>query len=363
MLIDLHLVAPAGAEGTLVDRLLEACVEAGLDGACLVGAGGPPPVDAARASRFASRLALFFGVEIPLERGRLVWIPEDPTLLGTGDWRATVGDKPTLASVLALREACGGAVVAAHPYDRAGGVPFADGIYQAKGLDGVMAGSAALDRARNNMAVEAAQRLEVQPVGGTGGGVGPEGVGASATAFASEFTDQASLVAALKRKDAWAVDLVSRPEQLAEEEASDRGHGEDRRGPPRDRGGWRGGDRGPGDRRDGRGGGRDGHDGRRDGGRGDRPGGFRGDRPQGDRAPRPPQDRPQGERPAGDRPQGDRPPRPQGDRPQGEPGAGAAGEGEHRRRRRRRGGGGGRGPGEGGPGSGPTTPVPQEGNA
>ena len=68
-----------------LERVLEACVEAGLDGVCLLGNGTPPPIEEARASRFAARLALFFGVQFRVDRGTLVWIPADPAVLGAAE--------------------------------------------------------------------------------------------------------------------------------------------------------------------------------------------------------------------------------------------------------------------------------------
>jgi len=210
MLVDLYLVAPRGLEGPGLDRLLEACVEAGLDGACLVGQGECPPIEAARRSRFADRLFLAFGVEIPLHRGRLLWIPPDPEVLPGHEWQGFLDQG--IEGAKALRERHGGVLVASHPYDRAGGPPFVDGVMTLRFLDGVMAGSGSADHTRNLMACTAAQRLGVPTLGGTGAGFGPEQVGTSATAFVETLTSQGALVQALQSKDAWAVELLSRPD-------------------------------------------------------------------------------------------------------------------------------------------------------
>jgi hypothetical protein len=365
MVIDLHVVVPQGGDSATLDRLLNAGIESGLDGLCLFGAGAPPPMEAARTSRFAGRLALYFGIEFPLERGRLLWIPEDPAALDGEVWRDAVGEHPTLASVAAVRERCGGVVLAAHPYERLAGPAFVDSVFALKNIDGVVAATAALDRVRNRMALEAAQRLNLAALGGSGSVAGPAEIGLAASVFPGEALDQATLVAMLRRKDAWTVELLSRPDQLEPEDEGgrdrDRGRGSSRGG--RDsRGEFRPGDRGE-RRPDGRNEPRP--DGRneprpdprnerrpdgRDQGRGDPRGAPRGD--------------PRGERPRGPGgpmvPSGAREPRgPQGPAGGGVPGEPAAEGGPGRRRHRRRGGGG-RGSGEGG--GPPSSQAPSGGN-
>ncbi len=326
MVIDLHVVVPQGCDAAALDRLLNAGIESGLDGMLLLGAGAPPPVEAARTGRFGGRIALFFGIEFPLERGRLLWIPEDPVALDGADWRQAVGDRPTLASVAAVRERCGGVVLAAHPYDRGAGPAFVDAVFTLKNIDGVITATAPLDRTKNNMALEAAQRLGLAALGGSGSAAGWSDIGAAASVFPGAIEDQAALVAAIRNKDAWTVEMISRPDQLEPEgeggRERDRGHDRDRGGP---RGGYGRGDRG--DRRDGR--------------------------PEGRREHR--DDRPRGSGSSGG-PSG-RPPREPGEPGEAATGAAAGeggGSGRHRRRRR----GSHRGPGEGGG----NPPAPQATN-
>jgi hypothetical protein len=248
MVIDLHVVVPGGGDSASLDRLLDASIEAGLDGICLLGPGTPPPVEAARGGRFAGRISLYFGIEFPLERGRLLWIPENPDSLAGGEWRTVAGDQPTGASVMAVRERCGGVIVAAHPYERLAGPALLDAVYGLRGIDGVIAATAPLDRVRNKMAIEAAQRMNLAVLGGSGSAAGPAEVGVAATLFPVKLSDQASLVAAIRRKDAWTIEMLSRPDQMEPEEEtsgerdreSGRGSGRSGRGP---RGAY-----GPGDR-------------------------------------------------------------------------------------------------------------------
>lgn len=232
MVIDLYVVAPPGGPEAL-DLVLEACVEAGLDGLCLLGVAAPPPVQAARASRFSARLGLFFGVQFPVDRGLLVWLPRDPAVLDREDWRAP---PPRNADdVLALAQVHGGTVLAAHPYDRSRGTSFGDAIFGVAGLGGIQVANARLERFRNNMAIDATIRAKAAAFGGTGP-ESPDRIGRAATVFLDALPDQAALVDALQRGDTWAVEFLASPDEDDGREAGRGGRESDGR-PPRHNGG------------------------------------------------------------------------------------------------------------------------------
>ncbi len=178
-------------------------------------------------------------------------------------WLETLGPQPTVASVTNLVAASGGGLIAAHPYDRSAGPSFADGIFAMTSLDAIQVSNAGLASERNHIAVDAAIRMKVSAVGGSG--TGREGpVGRAATVLLHAPRDQADLVDILRKGDVWVVEMLD--EVPAEEPEAPRDRGDDRRG---DRGG-RGGDRG------GRGGGRGGpRHGDRGGSRGPGAGGPR----------------------------------------------------------------------------------------
>lgn len=236
MVIDLYVVAPPGGPEAL-DPVLEACVEAGLDGLCLLGTAAPPPVQAARASRFAARLGLFFGVQFQVDRGVLVWLPRDPDVLDREDWREPA---PRSADdVVALARAHGGTVLATHPYDRSRGTSFGDAIFGVTELGGIQVANARLERFRNNMAIDATIRAKTAAFGGTGP-EGPDRIGRAATVFLDALPDQAALVDALLRGDTWAVEFLASPDEDNGREEGRGGRDPDGRPPRRDGGRDRG---------------------------------------------------------------------------------------------------------------------------
>jgi hypothetical protein len=240
MVIDLHLVVPQDTDAAEMDSLLEACVENGLDGVCLLGEGAVPPIDLARASRYSARLSLFYGVEFSLERGRLWWIPADVEVLQGEGWRDDVPGSEEAMGAIADRH--GGVMLIAHPYERSRGPSFGDGVFRFRGIHGVEIANAVLDQARNCMAVDAVIRMNVSAVGGTGGLAGPGAVGRAATVFMGEIGSQAALVEALLRGDCWAVEFLGMNEAFKRGNVgSVRGVGGSRNGGARD-----GRDRGPG---------------------------------------------------------------------------------------------------------------------
>jgi hypothetical protein len=269
MVVDLHVVAPGTEEA--LGSLLANCARAGLDGVCLLGAGEAPPVAAARQRAAGTGLALFFGVEFLLDRGRLIWIPRDPEVLG-GPWREELGPRPTVDRVTALAAGRGGILLAAHPYDRSAGASFADAIYQLEGIQGIQVANASLNAPRNHLALDAVLRLKLAAVGGTGPGGTP---GRAATVLLGTPADQAALVDVLARGDVWALEFLDEappPEDPEHDFRRDRDRGPERGG---DRGGrpdFRSGHDAP---RGGQGGGLrpDGDGRRRHRGRGPRPGG------------------------------------------------------------------------------------------
>jgi hypothetical protein len=240
MVVDLHVVVPQGDPDAL-ERGLEACIEAGLDGVCLLGEAVAPPVEAARASRFAARLALFFGVRFPVDRGVLLWLPADPAVLADEPWRAA--PPRDAAGVTALADAHGGVVLAAHPYDRTRGDSFGDGIFNMVGLTGIEVANARQDRFRNNMAVDATLRTKTSAFGGTASDE-VERIGRAATVFLEVPADQAALVEALRRSDTWAVEFLASLDEALSRDEGRSGRAPDRRPQGRRDGGSR--DRGRG---------------------------------------------------------------------------------------------------------------------
>lgn len=240
MVVDLHVVVPQGDPDAL-ERELEACIEGGLDGVCLLGESEAPPIEAARASRFSARLALFFGVRFPVDRGVLLWLPADPAVLADAPWRTA--PPRDAAAVTALAQTHGGVVLAAHPYDRTRGDSFGDAIFNVGGLAGIEVANARQDRFRNNMAVDATLRNKTCAFGGTASDQ-VDRIGRAATVFLDAPVDQAALVEALRRSDTWAVEFLGSLDEAVRRDEGRPGRAQEHRPQGRRDGGSR--DRGRG---------------------------------------------------------------------------------------------------------------------
>lgn len=219
MIVDLHVCIPASMTDEVIGRVLESCRAAGLDGACLVGIDAVPPVE--RITALAGGFPVFFGVELSVPRGRLVWIPEDPARLDAG---LPVGR--SLEEVIAFFKDNGGIMFAAHPYDRSDGTSFADGAYDLDDISGIEVVNAGRDPYRNNMAQDVVFQLKLRGFGGTGRREpGPGEIGAAATLILDDVSSQADLVRQLGKEDCWALEFLSDPSQFGPDGESDNGSG------------------------------------------------------------------------------------------------------------------------------------------
>ncbi len=229
MLVDLHVVAPPAGVGQEWANLIRACKGVGLDGVCLVAEGSLPALEDAKA--IARDIALFVGALFPVGRGRLILVPArlegfSETLRGRS--------VTTYEEALALAEDTDAAVIAVHPYDRSAGTSFSDTIFQLEGLDAVEVANATRSEVANRLALEAALRLHLAPVGGTGPATSPGTVGRAATAFARPVVDQAALVEAIRSGEVFPVEMsrrggggrpAERPRRPGHSRPSDSGEG------------------------------------------------------------------------------------------------------------------------------------------
>ncbi|HOA13189.1 MAG TPA: hypothetical protein PLB35_03440 [Myxococcota bacterium] len=219
MIVDLHVCIPPSMTDEVIESVLDSCRRAGLDGACLVGIDSVPPVE--RIRELAGDLAVFFGVEFSLPRGRLVWIPTDVSHLGHA-----LPFGRSLEEMVAFFKAEGGVMFAAHPYDRSDGPAFSDGIYDLDDISGIEVANAGRDPWKNNMAQDAVVQLKLKGFGGTGRHeAGAAEIGSAATLILDDAQSQADLVAQLGRDDLWAVEFLSDASQFGEDGGDD-GHRE-----------------------------------------------------------------------------------------------------------------------------------------
>jgi predicted metal-dependent phosphoesterase TrpH len=208
MLIDLHVHTRRTPGGTLQPlEVLRRARQAGLDGVVFADLGAFGELEEVRvAGREAGLLALV-GLEVVTDHGWFLCYFPDPGGLpepaqlfgGVTPWPA----QPLLATVAAR----GGVAVAAHPYDRAIAPATGDAVFS---LDGLAALEGHHGRTRghvNDLAVEAADHLNLPCVGGSGALVSLDEVGGVATLFRDPVRSEADLVAQLRAGTVHAVTL------------------------------------------------------------------------------------------------------------------------------------------------------------
>lgn len=250
MLVDLHVHSNLTPGCRLDPTLaLEKAEAVGLDGICFTDRNTFKAAAAAHELRKTTDLAVFAGAEIATDHGLyLVFFanpeaqPEPAELFGA----------PTAAGLWSARHvvdtvrARGGAVIAAHPYDRNVERPAGDYVFTLRGLTAIEGYAGTRKSNVNELAIEAADHLSLPVVGGSGALDGYDQVGTAATLFRDPVRTEAELVAALRGGSVWAVAIGKPPKFLGDELAlrdreRDRDERRDDRGGERDdrRGGHR----------------------------------------------------------------------------------------------------------------------------
>jgi len=260
MLIDLHVHSHHTRGCTLTPRdAIRRAKEAGLDGIAFTDLNVLDGLEEIRAAGREEGFLALCGVELATDRGHYLCyfpdparVPAPPQVFGSATpWQAR--------EVLARVRELGGVAVAAHPYDKTVERPSGDFIFTLDGLSAIEGLNTRRKGPANDLAVEAADHMNLPCVGASGAHA-LEDIGKAATLFRDPVTSEAELVAQLRAGTVFCVAIGVTP-------SGDSGRGD--RGPV-----------GPGGRRDhghgghgggghgrGRGGGRGGRDRDRDRGR------------------------------------------------------------------------------------------------
>jgi predicted metal-dependent phosphoesterase TrpH len=255
MLIDLHVHSHHTRGGTLAPReVVRRAKAAGLDGVAFTDLNTLDGLEEIRAAGREEGFLALCGVEIATDRGHYlcffpdpVKVPAPPQVFGSATpW-------PVRDVIAKVRE-LGGAVVAAHPYDKTVDRPSGDFVFTLDGLSALEGLNARRKGPANDLAVEAADHMNLPCTGGSGALESLDEVGKAATLFREPVASEADLVRQLRAGAVFCVAVGVSPETP---ERGGRGHGE-RHG--------HGERRGHGDRREH--GGRGDAGGRRQGGRG-----------------------------------------------------------------------------------------------
>lgn len=242
MLIDPHVHTHHTPGVTLTPReAVRRAREAGLDGVAITDLNTLEGLAEVReAAREESFLALC-GVELATDHGHYLCyfpdparVPNPPQIFGTTPW--------PVREVLARVAEMGGVAVAAHPYDKSVERPSGDFVFTLDGLSALEGLCARRRGPANDLAVEAADHMNLPCIGGSGAHEAGD-IGKAATLFKRPVAGEADLVQQIRSGTVFCVEIGPRPG------APERGHGG---GGHRDAGGrGRGEGRGPRGRRGG----------------------------------------------------------------------------------------------------------------
>ncbi|HTP49386.1 MAG TPA: PHP domain-containing protein [Anaeromyxobacteraceae bacterium] len=246
MLIDLHVHSRHSAGCALAPRdVVRRAREAGLDGVAFTDLNTLDGLEEIRSAGREEGFLALCGVEIATDRGHYLCffpdpekVPALPQIFGTPPW--------PVRDVLRKVGELGGVAVAAHPYDKSIERPSGDFIFTLDGLAAVEGLNVRRKGPANDLAVEAADHMNLPCTGGSGAKESLDDIGLAATLFKDPVGSERDLVAQLRAGAVFCVAIGVTPQPAS-------GRGGDRGGPRRggERGGQgRGGDRGGQGRRD-----------------------------------------------------------------------------------------------------------------
>jgi predicted metal-dependent phosphoesterase TrpH len=249
MLVDLHVHSRHTPGCALAARdVVRRARDAGLDGVVLTDVNTLDGLAELRDAGREAGLVALGGVELATDHGRYLCylaeperLPALPQVFGTPPW--------PVREVLRFVRERGGVVVAAHPYDKTVDRPSGDFVFTLEGLSAIEGLCGRARAAVNDLAVEAADHLNLPCVAGSGAHASLDEIGTVATLFREPIATEADLVAQLRAGRVYCAWIGAPPAARAEprDGRGERreGRGERREGRGERRGGRRGGrDRG-----------------------------------------------------------------------------------------------------------------------
>jgi hypothetical protein len=262
MLIDLHLHSHHTRGGTLSPRdVVRRAKELGLDGVAFTDLNTLDGLEEIREAGRAEGFLALCGVEVATDRGHYLCffpdpakVPAPPQLFGSATpW--------AVRDVLARVRELGGVAIAAHPYDKTVEKPSGDFIFTLDGLSAIEGLNTRRKGPANDLAVEAADHMNLPCTGASGALESLDDIGKAATLFREPVASEGDLVRQLKAGTVFCVaigitPLAPQPERHGERRGGHGEHHERREHGPRrgghgghgDGGGRRGGGRGRGGR-------------------------------------------------------------------------------------------------------------------
>jgi predicted metal-dependent phosphoesterase TrpH len=236
MLIDLHVHSHHTRGCTLRPaEVLAAARAAGLDGVLFTDLNTLDGLEEIRAAGREVGLLALVGLEVATDRGHYLCVFPDPAKVPAPAQLFGSATPWPVREVLARVQALGGVAVAAHPYDKTIDHPSGDFIFTLDGLTAIEGLHGCKKGSHNDLAIEAADHLNLPCVGGSGALGAASQVGTAATLFRDPVASEADVVAQLRAGTVFCVALgVTPPPPERGERREERG-GRDRggRGGPR----------------------------------------------------------------------------------------------------------------------------------
>lgn len=212
MLIDLHAKTHFSEGVSLTpEQIFSKAQKAGLDGVAICDtestAHAQEIIDLAD-EKF-SDLAVFIGVEIATDRGRLLgFVPYIDDFYLNEEWAwLTHRTTPSAQAVLDLFAEKKGFVIAARPYDLEMPFNMGDYIFEFDRLGAVEVFNPQVGEIQHNFALEAATFMGVGTVGGSDPRDDASVIGRYATFFEDGVDSQRLFVDALQQSEFWAVQI------------------------------------------------------------------------------------------------------------------------------------------------------------
>ncbi|MCG3173665.1 MAG: hypothetical protein GMKNLPBB_01865 [Myxococcota bacterium] len=215
MLLDLHVHCDLSARGKLpVSDILDVAAERGLDGVCLTSQNSLiddfQPFKEMGAAR---NLTVLIGAEVITDNGLLLcFFPDVAETPPLGNWLLNAdGSAPPAQEAIDQINESGGVAVAATPFSRDIPPFMGDRITGLNGLAAVEVFCARVNRNANDLALRAAERLNLPGIGGSGVHDDLELVGKAATLFKDKVSSEADLVYAIRSGEVWGVLIGAQP--------------------------------------------------------------------------------------------------------------------------------------------------------
>jgi len=211
MLIDLHVHSnhTRGCPAT-VREVVRRAREAGLDGVVVTDLNTLEGLPEVRAAAEEERFLALCGLEVATDRGHYLCFFPDPARVPAPAQVFGSATPWPVRDVLSRVRDLGGATVAAHPYDKTIERPSGDVIFTLDGLHAIEGLNARRKGPANDLAIEAADHMNLPCTGASGAHELSE-IGRAATLFRDPVASEADLVAQLRAGTVFSVAIGVSP--------------------------------------------------------------------------------------------------------------------------------------------------------